>query len=92
MHYYQAINPGIKNWISHEDNAIAYIEQYGPDIWVTENTSWAARVGALELTREQAQASLDGYVDSLRSEWESCVSGSTPWLCGPEPTYIILPY
>lgn len=91
MYYYQVVNPGTKDWISHEDNEYAYIGQYGPDIWATENSPWAQRVGATELTKVQAQAILDAYTDVAIAEWQACVSGSTPWFCGPKPTYTILP-
>lgn len=91
MHYYQIDNPGIKDWITHEDNQTHPIVQYPPNIWVTENTEWAERVGAAELTKEQAQTVSDIYVDELRVEWEACMSGSQPETCGPEPPYFILP-
>jgi hypothetical protein len=32
MHYYQITNPGTKDWITHEDNQIAHIAQYGNHI------------------------------------------------------------
>lgn len=52
--YYQIENYG-HGFITHEDMEIAHIAGYPGDIWVTTNTQWAQRVGAVELTKEQAQ-------------------------------------
>lgn len=93
MHYYQITNPGTANWISHEDNQIAQISQYGNDIWVTENTAWAERVGATELTKEQAQTICDTQVTEARVIWEACKIEHPvdDYKCGPEPQYYTLP-
>ena len=92
MHYYQITNPGTVNWITHEDNQVAHISQYGSDIWVTENTEWATRVGATELTKDQAQTVCDAEVTEARIAWEACrASAEDPEQCGPEPQYYSLP-
>jgi glucan biosynthesis protein len=52
--YYQIENYG-HGFITHEDMEITHIAGYPGDIWVTTNTQWAQRVGAIELTKEQAQ-------------------------------------
>jgi hypothetical protein len=54
MNYYQAVNTGL-GFITHEDNELAHVAGYPGDIWATENTTWAARVGAVEKTKEEAQ-------------------------------------
>lgn len=65
MKYFQAQNTG-KGFITHQDNAAAHVSGYPANIWVTENTAWASRVGAVEKTKEEAQAiindSLSGVV------------------------------
>jgi hypothetical protein len=93
MHYYQIVNPGTKDWITHEDNQIAHIAQYGNDIWVTENTAWAARVGATELTKEQAQDVCNAEVTEARVAWEACrlENPDNEEICGSEPQYYSLP-
>lgn len=58
MKYFQAENTG-KGFITHEDNALSHVSGYPADIWVTENTAWADRVGAVEKTKEEAQALID---------------------------------
>ena len=83
MHYYEITNPGTKGWITHEDNELAHIAEYPGNIFVTENTTWAARVGATEKTYEEAQAICNAVIDEAKNQW---VSGS-----GPEPQYITLP-
>lgn len=54
MNYYYAVNTG-KGFITHEENELAHISGYPGDVWVTENTSWATRVGAVQKTKEEAQ-------------------------------------
>jgi hypothetical protein len=55
MAYYHAVNTGL-GFITHEENESTHIAGYPADIWITENTEWAARVGAIEKTKEEAQA------------------------------------
>jgi hypothetical protein len=61
MYYYQATNTGV-GFITHEDNETAHISGYPANIWVTENTSWAARVGAVEKTKAEAQTLVDAAI------------------------------
>jgi hypothetical protein len=61
MAYYQAENTGL-GFITHEDNESAHVAGFPADIWVTENIAWAARVGAVEKTKEEAQALVDTKV------------------------------
>jgi hypothetical protein len=85
LKYYIIDNPGEKDFVTYEDNAIAYIENFPANIWVTENTEWAQRVGATETTKESAQTLLNDYIDYLRSVYVQ----STPEDIYPE--YIELP-
>lgn len=62
MRYYHVKHTGIKGFITHEDNESAHVAGYPGDIWVTENTTWANRVGAVEKTKEEAQALLDAAI------------------------------
>jgi hypothetical protein len=84
MLYFQIENPGIKGWISHEDSKKFQISQYIGNIWVTENREWAARVGATELTYEEAQAIVDEQIAIDQSNWD-------PESGDPYPEPIILP-
>ena len=63
MKYYQAENYG-KGFITHEDNELAHIAGYPGNIWVTTNTVWATRVGAVEKTKAEAQAIVDTAVSA----------------------------
>ena len=93
MHYYQITNPGIKDWITHEDNKIAHIAQYGKDIWVTENTAWATRVGAAELTKSEAQTICNTEVTETKIAWNTCKlqNPDQEEVCGEEPQFYTLP-
>lgn len=77
--YYQIENYG-HGFITHEDMEIAHIAGYPGDIWVTTNTQWTQRVGAVELTKEQAQDIVNAAIDAT---W--ILPNST------EPPQIVLP-
>ena len=56
--YYNAENTG-KGFITHEDNELAHISGYPGNVWVTENTAWAARHGLAELSKLNAQTNVN---------------------------------
>ncbi len=64
MAYYKANNTG-KGFITHSENEVNHIAGYPGNIWITENTSWANRVGAILLTKEEAQSIVDEAVSGL---------------------------
>ena len=64
MAYYQAENTG-KGFITHEDNESAHVAGHPGDIWSTENTAWASRVGAASKTLEEAQALVDAAIEGI---------------------------
>lgn len=63
MKYFVATNTG-KGFITHEDNQLSHIAGFPGNVWVTGdiNTTWAARVGAVEKTKEEAQALVDAAI------------------------------
>ncbi len=69
LKYYQAQNYG-KGFITHEDNEFKHISGYPGDIYVTENDIWAQRVGATELTKDQAQSIVDQAVENYNQQIE----------------------
>jgi len=83
MNYYQAVNTGL-GFITHQDNELAHVSGYPGDIWVTENTTWAARVGAVEKTKEEAQAIQDVI-------YQEAVANYVPGPLTQEPQPIVLP-
>jgi hypothetical protein len=58
MAYYQATNTG-KGFITHAENETAHVAGYPGNVWITENSTWAARVGAVSKTKIEAQALVD---------------------------------
>ena len=52
--YYEKENTG-KGFITHTDNELSHVSGYPGNVWVTENTAWAVRVGAVEKTKIEAQ-------------------------------------
>jgi len=61
MVYYQATNTG-KGFITHKENEVAHVAGYPGDVWVTENSTWASRVGAVSKTKVEAQALVDAAI------------------------------
>tara|TARA_Y100000022_G_C13180447_1_gene343142 strand:- start:506 stop:757 length:252 start_codon:yes stop_codon:yes gene_type:complete len=61
MAYYTATNTG-KGFITHADNESAHVAGYPGDVWVTENSTWATRVGATSKTKAEAQLLVDNAV------------------------------
>jgi hypothetical protein len=61
MAYYQAENVG-KGFITHEENELAHVAGYPGNVWVTENSTWADRVGAVSKTKIEAQALIDEFI------------------------------
>jgi hypothetical protein len=62
MKYYQAENTG-EGFITYADSEAFPISGYPANIWVTENTTWAVRVGAVEKTKEEAQVLVDASLE-----------------------------
>ena len=79
LKYYQIENWG-EGFITHEDMELAHIAGYPGNIWITTNTQWAQRVGAVEKTKEEAQAIVDA---EIAANWQP------PQLT--EPPVIVLP-
>ena len=61
MAYFHAANTG-KGFITHAENESAHIAGHPGDVWKTENTTWATRVGATAKTLEEAQALVDASI------------------------------
>ena len=74
MAYYTTANTG-KGFITHADNESAHVSGWPGDVWVTENSTWAARVGATEKTKAEAQLLVDNAVSGTYY-MEGALSGS----------------
>ena len=74
MAYYTIANTG-KGFITHADNESAHVAGYPGDVWVTENSTWAIRVGATSKTKSEAQALVDAAISGSYYE-EGPNSGS----------------
>jgi len=62
MAYFHAVNTG-KGFITHADSELSHVAGYPGDVWVTENTTWATRVGATSKTKEEAQALVNAAIE-----------------------------
>ena len=70
MAYYTTANTG-KGFITHADNESAHVSGWPGDVWVTENSTWAARVGATEKTKAELQALVKASDDLARTAWDN---------------------
>lgn len=81
LKYYLATNTG-KGFITHDENEANHIAGHPGDLWTTENTTWATRVGATEKTFSEAQtlvsASLSGSFYTKGPNSGSAVTYSLP--------------
>ena len=59
--YYEVENTG-KGFITHVDNELSHVAGYPGNVWVTENTAWAVRVGAVEKTKLEAQTLVNAAI------------------------------
>ena len=74
MAYYTIANTG-KGFITHADNESTHVAGYPGDVWVTENSTWATRVGATSKTQAEAQLLVDAAVSGTYYD-EGPLSGS----------------
>lgn len=77
MKYYIAENYG-PGFITHQDNESNEIAGYPANVWVTENTSWAARVGAVEVTKEEAQTLVNNAHSENMDKLQAYIDSSDP--------------
>lgn len=81
LKYYHATNTG-KGFITTEENIQSHIAGHPGEVWTTENTTWATRVGATEKTFAEAQslvsASLDGQFFTKGPNSGSAMTYSLP--------------
>ena len=82
MAYYYVQHTGIKGFVSHADNEANHVSNHPGDVWITSGSAWAARVGATEETKAQAQARCDAAINASNAE----LSGSSGWSNDTHPT------
>mgnify|MGYP001156760853 FL=1 len=82
MAYYYVQHTGKKGFVTHADNESAHVANYPGDVWVTENSAWASRVGAEEKTKSEAQALCDAAIGAANAE----LSSSAGWSNDTQPT------
>ena len=82
MAYYYVQHTGKKGFVTHEDNESAHVANYPGDVWITENSAWASRVGAQEKTKAEAQALCDAAIGAANAE----LSSSAGWSKYTNPT------
>ena len=89
MAYYYVQHTGLKGFVTHADNEANHVSNYPGDVWITSGSAWAARVGATEETKTQAQARSNASIDA----GNAVLSSSAGWSNDTQPTssYVTLP-
>lgn len=82
MPYYYVQHTGRKGFVTHADNEANHVSNYPGDVWVTSGSAWAARVGAQEKTKAEAQALCDAAIGAANAE----LSSSAGWSNDTNPT------
>ena len=65
--YYEKENTG-KGFITHADNELSHVAGYPGNVWVTENTAWAARHNLVEMTKMNAQTLVNTAISGSNDE------------------------
>ena len=82
MAYYYVQHTGLKGFVTHKDNEASHVSNYPGDVWITSGSAWAARVGATEETKAQAQA----RTDAANAAANAALSSSAGWSNNTNPT------
>ena len=82
MAYYYVQHTGLKGFVTHADNEANHVSNYPGDVWITSGSAWAARVGATEETKTQAQARSNASIDAANAT----LSSSAGWSNDANPT------
>tara|TARA_B100000427_G_scaffold224299_1_gene187954 strand:+ start:198 stop:467 length:270 start_codon:yes stop_codon:yes gene_type:complete len=82
MPYYYVQHTGRKGFVTHADNEASHVSNYPGDVWITSGSAWAARVGAVEETKAEAQARTDAAIGASNAE----LSSSAGWSNDTQPT------
>ena len=82
MAYYYVQHTGLKGFVTHADNEANHVSNYPGDVWITDNSAWAGRVGATEKTKAEAQSLCDASIGASNAE----LSGSDGWDNDTNPT------
>ena len=72
--YCTATNTG-KGFITSEDSNTFYLTSHPGNVWVLENSaagvSWINRVNGTRKTKEEAQAIVDGEIETAQTTWDN---------------------
>lgn len=74
--FYRAENTG-KGFVTHEDQEVAYVGNIFDDVYYTENEAWAIRVGATEITEEQARIDWQSSKDATIASTQDLIDNET---------------
>ena len=72
--YCTATNTG-KGFFTHEDRDNFYLSGHPGDVWVVGNNaagvSWINRVSGTGKTKDEAQAIVDGIMETAQADWDA---------------------
>ena len=93
--YCTATNTG-KGFFTHEDRHNFYLSGHAGDVWVVGNNaagvSWINRVSGTGKTAAEAQAIVDGIIETRQAEWDALPEAEkAPATSFSRPTKYTLP-
>ena len=64
-----------KNFFTHEERKQMYLSGHPGNVWVVDDNifgdQWIGKIGGTLKTKEEAQAIVDGEIESAQSDWDS---------------------
>ena len=64
-----------KNFFTHEERKQMYLSGHAGNVWVVDDNifgdQWISKVGGTLKTKEEAQAIVDGEIESAQANWDA---------------------
>ena len=64
-----------KNFFTHEERKQMYLSGHAGNVWVVDDNifgdQWIGKIGGTLKTKEEAQAIVDGEIESAQADWDA---------------------
>ena len=64
-----------KNFFTHEERKQMYLSGHPGNVWVVDDNifgdQWIGKIGGTLKTKEEAQAIVDGEIESAQADWDA---------------------
>ena len=83
-----------KDFFTHEERKQMYLAGHPGNVWVVDDNifgdQWIGKIGGTLKTKEEAQAIVDGEIESAQADWDA-LSDEEKALIGARPVKYNLP-